>query len=151
MGRQSVYKDSILELREQGMTYKDICKILNCSMSTISYNTISSERERELVRGKQKRESGKAYSDSKKLKERNRTFVTDYLSTHPCVDCGNSDIRVLEFDHVRGKKLINVSHAIKRTWSLKKLSEEIDKCEVRCANCHRIVTKERYNKPIIIK
>lgn len=63
-----------------------------------------------------------------------------YLLEHPCVDCGNTDIRVLHFDHVRGEKYNDVTHMIQRgnSWAL--ISEEIAKCEIRCANCHMIRT-----------
>ena len=69
--------------------------------------------------------------------------IIDYLKLHPCVDCQNCDIRVLEFDHLLNKKF-NISEMIgKQSWEM--ISEEIVKCEVRCANCHRIVTHERAN------
>jgi hypothetical protein len=66
-----------------------------------------------------------------------------YLITHPCVDCGEIDIRVLEFDHVRGQKTATISRLLAqgRNWSI--IDAEIAKCEVRCANCHRIKTFER--------
>jgi len=67
----------------------------------------------------------------------NRRFVDDYLAEHPCVDCGESDIVVLEFDHVHGDKRGAVSALIARAWSTNRIAEEIAKCEVRCANCHR--------------
>ena len=142
------YKDNILRLRNEGKTYKEICNILGCSMSTVSYFTISSERKRELERGEKLRETGKVYKDRKNYKSRNRQIVIDYLKTHPCIDCGNSDIRVLEFDHVRGDKLGNISHAVHRVWKTEKLLNEISKCEIRCCNCHRIVTIERRNSKI---
>jgi hypothetical protein len=63
-------------------------------------------------------------------------FVRDYLESHPCVDCGNPDIRVLEFDHVRGKKLYCIG--VGGLKSIRLLKEEILKCYVRCANCHKI-------------
>jgi hypothetical protein len=75
--------------------------------------------------------------------EENREQLFVYLSSHPCVDCGNTDIRVLEFDHVRGKKLGNISRMIGDGFSWKTIEAEIAKCEVRCANCHRIKTYER--------
>lgn len=78
-----------------------------------------------------------------KSKARNREVVLDYLKTHPCVDCGNSDVRVLEFDHVRGTKIDCVSVGVKDSWSVEKLTQEINKCEVRCANCHKIMTDTR--------
>lgn len=146
------YKEKILQLRSEGKTYKEIRKILGCSMSIISYYTIPSERKRQLERSEAKRKSGESYNNRKSCKDRNRQIVTEYLQTHPCVDCGNTDVRVLEFDHVRGKKLGNISHAVHQTWSEEKLLNEIAKCEVRCCNCHRIVTierRKRLNKPII--
>lgn len=74
---------------------------------------------------------------------RNRSFVKNYLSKKSCIDCGNSDIRVLEFDHVRGNKLYEVSYMITKSYRLSKIEEEISKCDIRCANCHRIITQER--------
>jgi hypothetical protein len=52
------------------------------------------------------------------------------------VDCGESDPIVLEFDHVRGVKRGEISR-LKTMVSLETLAEEIAKCDVRCANCHR--------------
>ena len=65
-----------------------------------------------------------------------------YFSVHPCVDCGNTDIRVLDFDHVYGEKGGNISRMIQGSPWLA-IEAEIAKCEVRCANCHRIKTIER--------
>ena len=72
-----------------------------------------------------------------KARLRNRRFVWEYLSCHPCVDCGESDPVVLEFDHVRGTKRQSVSTAAGEGWSLSKLAKEIAKGDIRCANCHR--------------
>ena len=69
--------------------------------------------------------------------ERNRSLAMGYLTNHPCVDCGESDPCVLDFDHVRDVKASNVSELIGQGWSWRKISIEIEKCEVRCANCHR--------------
>ncbi len=71
-----------------------------------------------------------------------RQIVVEALSGG-CVDCGNKDIRVLEFDHVRGPKVGNVSSIIRRGWSEKIIVAEIAKCEVRCRNCHAIATLSR--------
>lgn len=62
--------------------------------------------------------------------------IKQYLEQHPCVDCGESDIRVLQFDHVRGVKKDAVTAMIQHCWSMELIQEEIAKCEVRCANCH---------------
>ena len=73
-------------------------------------------------------------------------FVNEYKLKHPCVDCGNDDIRVLTFDHVTDDKEIDVSVAVHNGWSVKRLLTEIEKCNVRCCNCHTIVTHERRKK-----
>lgn len=67
-----------------------------------------------------------------------------YLKTHPCVDCGEADIRVLEFDHLRDK-VSNVSKMILRGNIWKTVLKEIEKCEVVCCNCHRRRTAKQFN------
>lgn len=67
----------------------------------------------------------------------------EWLSSKSCMDCGISDVRVLEFDH-RGDKEYNVSHLInmgRETAAYK----EIEKCDIVCANCHRIRTSKQQN------
>lgn len=77
--------------------------------------------------------------------QRNRRYTLQYLSTHPCVDCGETDIRVLQFDHIDPDlKYDRVANLIFRS-SLATLQAEIDKCEVRCANCHAKRTAEHRN------
>lgn len=79
----------------------------------------------------------------------NRAQVDAYLATHACVDCGEGDIRLLEFDHVRGEKLGDVSTMVNTGRSWRMIETEIAKCEVRCANCHRRVTHERRRAAVI--
>jgi hypothetical protein len=50
-------------------------------------------------------------------------------------------VACLEFDHVRGEKVDKISSIINRGWDA--LLTEIDKCEVRCANCHAVATANR--------
>lgn len=76
-------------------------------------------------------------------RETARKFVVDYLITHPCVDCRETDSMVLTFDHVKGSKKMNISQMVNQGYSLKAISAEIEKCEVRCANCHMRVEKQR--------
>lgn len=56
----------------------------------------------------------------------------------PCADCGVSyPAVVMDFDHVRGTKEANVSQLVRRaSWA--RIEAEIAKCEVVCANCHRL-------------
>lgn len=80
-----------------------------------------------------------AYKNRAARKHTLRIFLGEYLTTHPCVDCGEDNILVLEFDHVMDK-LVTISSILKNVSSLEVLKTEIAKCEVRCANCHRKIT-----------
>jgi hypothetical protein len=84
----------------------------------------------------------KAKEYSKAARNRTRAFISNFLKTNPCVDCGETNTIVLEFDHLKDKKF-NISDAARNGVGIKKLKDEIAKCEVRCANCHRIKTYER--------
>lgn len=70
--------------------------------------------------------------------------IGEYLLEHPCVDCGEADIRVLDFDHRDGEdKTGEVMKLAKAAYSWRRVSAEIAKCDVRCRNCHAKVTYER--------
>ena len=71
-----------------------------------------------------------------KLQARNFLFAMDVLTASGCVDCGELDVCVLEFDHV-GVKTGSVMQLARREVGLARLSAEIQRCEVRCVNCHR--------------
>lgn len=60
-----------------------------------------------------------------------------------CVDCGESDPVVLDFDHVKGEKRRAIADMVSNYYSIKTIKDEIRKCEIRCANCHRKKTHER--------
>jgi hypothetical protein len=73
----------------------------------------------------------------------NRARVRAHLSSHPCVDCGEADATVLEFDHRDPRtKRANVSSLLQSAHAWATVQREIDKCDVRCANCHRRRTAE---------
>lgn len=79
------------------------------------------------------------YAQYKGRKERitkeNTEKLWKYLQSHPCVDCKEKDILVLQFDHQRDKTKM-VSSLINNGLSWRRILLEIDKCEVVCANCH---------------
>ena len=80
----------------------------------------------------------KMYEWQRRHRRRNKERLLEYLLVHPCVDCGEPDPIVLEFDHVTGEKRFQIGDAVSgstRSWSL--IFSEIEKCEVRCANCHK--------------
>jgi hypothetical protein len=68
-------------------------------------------------------------------------FLMAYFRDHPCVDCGETDPIVLEFDHLRDKRFAISTGIRGRNWS--DVLDEIAKCDVVCANCHRRRTARR--------
>ena len=73
--------------------------------------------------------------------DRRIRFLLDFFASNPCADCGEADPRVLEFDHLRDK-VFGISAGIRdRNWQ--SVLDEIAKCEVVCANCHRRRTASR--------
>lgn len=93
----------------------------------------------------------RVYDLRDKLRTAARSYIQNYLETHPCVDCAEVDWVVLEFDHVRGVKIKSVSALVGGGAPLAAVKEEIAKCDVRCANCHRRVTYLRSGSYRIVK
>jgi len=63
-------------------------------------------------------------------------YVWEYLSTHPCIECGENDPRVLEFHHRHGKDK-PISVMVAGGYPIHTIQSEIDKCDVLCTNYHR--------------
>lgn len=72
--------------------------------------------------------------DRQKSVNQGRQVILETLKGKFCIDCGETDPIVLEFDH-RGNKEYNVASMV--SFSPQRMQKEIDKCDVRCANCHR--------------
>lgn len=77
----------------------------------------------------------------KALRKKREEYLVSVLSGG-CIDCGNRDIRVLEFDHLRDK-VMNVTQMLVDGYSIESMAKEIEKCEIVCANCHKIRTQQR--------
>jgi hypothetical protein len=82
---------------------------------------------------------------------RNHAFILAYKLAHPCVDCGYSDPRALTFDHRdRRDKTADISKLVTGGRPIARIQAEIDVCDVVCANCHMIRTKEgKHWQPIV--
>ncbi len=66
-----------------------------------------------------------------------KQFVKELKESSPCCDCGQYFPHyVMDYDHQKDK-VIGISAAVQQNWSLKRIAEEIAKCELVCANCHR--------------
>lgn len=61
--------------------------------------------------------------------------IWQYKLENPCVDCGETDPIVLEFDHLDNKEF-NVGEAGHKGFSWERILKEIAKCEIVCRNCH---------------
>jgi hypothetical protein len=91
------------------------------------------------------RDKEKQYARQKMHRDKNAENLWNFLTSSSCKDCNTTDPRVLEFDHL-GDKSFNVSRAVSgstRSWET--ILKEISKCDIVCANCHRIRTQERGN------
>jgi hypothetical protein len=77
------------------------------------------------------------------LRKNIKRQVAEIKVETPCADCGLFfQPVIMDFDHGDSEKKGNVSH-LAISASTKKLKEEIEKCEVVCANCHRMRTYNR--------
>ena len=100
------------------------CKLC---MKAIRKDSYSKHKEKQIERVEKR---------NKRIREENRLKIIKYLNEHPCVDCGEDDLVVLQFDHVRDKKINSIAVMLQRAYSWEAIETEIGKCEIRCANCH---------------
>ena len=87
-----------------------------------------------------------AAHSARKIEEHSRK-VYDLLAASSCFDCGERDVLTLDFDHKdRQSKLFSIADAVaSHQYGWRKIEAEIAKCDVRCANCHRIKTARENN------
>tara|TARA_Y100000310_G_C20070223_1_gene529022 strand:- start:34 stop:513 length:480 start_codon:yes stop_codon:yes gene_type:complete len=71
--------------------------------------------------------------------------IFEIKMSNPCITCGERDPRVLDFDHIQpSEKLHSVANMVKGGYSLDRILDEIEKCQILCANCHRRKTAEYF-------
>lgn len=84
------------------------------------------------------------YKAQKRHRIKVRTKIFEFLSDKKCADCGETDPVVLEFDHIsRSSKFKTIAKMLSGHYAWSSVMKEIDKCEIRCANCHR---RKTYNQ-----
>ena len=100
----------------------------------------ASKRHYEANKSKIKQRSKKR---NRKQRNANKAYVDKIKVESSCVDCGEGNPLVLDFDHVKGEKVGDISSMVYQSYCVESIQKEIDKCEVRCSNCHRVATHNR--------
>lgn len=140
-------KEKILKLRSEGKTYNEISTILKCSLSTVSYHCGKGQKKKNIIRSI--KNSVQRNKHVKNKRKEVKDYITRYKQFVGCKLCGIKDHRVLDFDHLdRKTKLYNVSCIMNWSYSIAFAKEEIRKCQILCANCHRIKTWKERNSPL---
>ena len=125
------HKDNIIKLRDQGKSYTEIQKILGCSKGTISFHLGEGQKEKYYARTNR----------SRTIKKRE---LWDLKELSGCVDCKEKYPHfMLDFDHLPEFEKLGSPTQIIATYSSARALVEVAKCEVVCANCHRIRTWNR--------
>lgn len=94
------------------------------------------EYRRDYYQRNKESEKARISARSKELKQ----WMRSLKSTLSCSTCGENHPYCLEFHHLdSGEKDMAVSQAIVNGWSKERVLDEISKCQVLCANCHRKV------------
>lgn len=78
------------------------------------------------------------YAAQKRHRIKIRGLLLAFLSKKECIDCGEKDPIVLEFDHRNSdEKFKIIGKMLSGHYSWQSIEKEIKKCDIRCANCHR--------------
>lgn len=106
------------------------------------YQTIckacSRQRSRQYYKDNREKHCADERRRKKKYARELRNIIWQYCLENPCVDCGECDPVVLEFDHKdRSEKVMNVSGMVAMLKPKDTITTEMEKCDIRCANCHR--------------
>jgi hypothetical protein len=105
---------------------------------------IDKAKQKQYQKDLYQRTKGKYRERRKQNMLKNREYVFEILKQSSCVDCGESDPIVLDFDHRDpSTKYRSVCDCV-RDCALKRVKEEIAKCDVVCANCHRRRTAKQF-------
>jgi hypothetical protein len=117
------------EFNLTGNKLQSWCKSCQCVKAKKQYEANKEEQKKKIEENRKKR----------------RSLLQQYLLDRfksGCLDCGITDPRVLEWDHVNGKSW-DISKLIHDGASIERAEKELAKCELVCSNCHKIRTYER--------
>lgn len=106
------------------------------------------KKDKQREYNKQYYQNNSAYfkENARKREQEIQKFIQQQKVGMFCQRCGNTDIRVLDFHHLdKSKKEMSISQIVYKGWGRERILQEIAKCEVLCANCHRILHWEERN------
>ena len=84
------------------------------------------------------------YERTKTTREKRKEIIRKIKESSPCLDCHISyPYYIMHFDHLDSKTKIDKISSLVNTGKIKNILEEIEKCELLCANCHSIRTWKR--------
>lgn len=85
------------------------------------------------------------YSEGKKRRQRQLlAYIQEIKLQRGCADCGYREhVEALDFDHMPGHEKEHKIATLAAGARREKIDAEIAKCEVVCANCHRVRTAQR--------
>lgn len=122
-----------IQVHIYGITRNEVARAYNVASSTVCENTKQSVRI-------------KKNSRNKKIKELRKDFFNEYYADKSCFCCGLTDVKCFENHHLNpSQKEFNIGSEKIRKNNIGKLRQELDKCVVLCANCHRIAHWEERN------
>lgn len=113
-------------------------KTTYCKKCTLAYVNLAYAENLHGIRERKRRGRNSLIGKTRKI-------ILEHLKKHPCVDCGEDNIIVLDFDHrdpADKHFTIGGGSTARKPESIKK---EIQKCDVRCSNCHRKKTAKERN------
>ena len=117
----------------------------------LSIESFSKNKGRKDGRNSQCKECQKKYKDlhyinnkrmykdkAKRHDKKIRTWWYEYKLKLKCSQCNFAHPAAIDFHHI-GDKEINLSQAVHDGWGKERILAEVEKCQVLCSNCHRIL------------
>lgn len=127
------------------MSFAAVCSKCKLEKDCVEFHPAPSSRKKNKLQSQCKscaNASGRVSLKKRSAEYRNK--INEIKLQRGCMDCGyNEASEALDFDHLRDKSF-GLSYGYNLNWN--DVLIEMEKCEIVCANCHRIRTKKRINE-----
>ena len=130
----------------RGSTNKILEEVKKCELVCAVCHRIRTYNRKQLFQTRPRKND----QNRQKNRSEEHTAFLAIIKDRPCMDCGKLyHFSAMDFDHKNGlNKRYNVANMV--GYSKENILAEIAKCDIVCANCHRIRTKRRLNTNIEI-